>query len=162
MAAGIQRRLAASPMAQKIRGTAKARGTASYSNVSTVGPATTAPSEQMAATASDGPVEKPERFGEQEQAPDAEGAGDELLGFQNLAEAEPGGAAQGQRDFVIQGEGDVRVLGDGVVAQDGGIAEVLQDGDVDLRILLQPGVAGELEKGEQRQPGQHGKQPQPG
>ena len=138
-------------MAQISSGTAKARGVGSYSKVSTAGPAISAPSEQMAATSSDGAKASPERFGHQQESPDAERAGDDLLGGQHFAEAGAGDGAEGERGFVVEGEGDVRVLHQDVVAQDRGVAQMLQDGDVDLAILLQPGVAGKLKEGEQRE-----------
>ena len=92
-----------------------------------------------------------ERFGHQQQAPDAERAGDDLLGGEHFAEAGAGDGAEGERGFVVEREGDVGVLHQDVVAQDGGVAQVFEDGDVDLAILLEPGVAGELKEGEQRE-----------
>ena len=92
-----------------------------------------------------------ERLGHQEQAPDAERAGGDLLGGEHLAEAGARDGAQCKRGLVVQREGDVGMLHQNVVAQDGGVAEVFQDGDVDLAVLLEPGVAGELKEGEQRE-----------
>src|SRR4029077_9145242 len=51
----------------------------------------------------------------------------------------------------VKREGNVRMLYQDVVAQDGGVAQVFEYGDVDLAILLEPGVAGELKEGEQRE-----------
>ena len=92
-----------------------------------------------------------QRFGHQEEAPDAERAGDDLLGGEHFAEAGSGDGAEGERGFVVEGEGDVGVLHQDVVAQDRGVAQVFEDGDVDLAVLLEPGVAGELKEGEQRE-----------
>ena len=70
---------------------------------------------------------------------------------EHFAESGAGDGAQAERGFVVEREGDVGVLHQDVVAQHGGVAQVLEDGDVDLGILLEPGVAGELEKGQQRE-----------
>ena len=92
-----------------------------------------------------------ERFGHQQEAPYAERAGGDLLGGEHFAEAGAADGAEGERGFVVEGKGDVGVLHQDVVAQDRGVAQVFEDGDVDLAILLEPGVAGELKKGEQRE-----------
>ncbi len=105
----------------------------------------------MAATSSDGSEGESERFGHQQESPDTERAGDDLLGGEHFAEAGAGDGAEGEGGFVVEGEGDVGVLHQDVVAQDGGVAQVFEDGDVDLAILLEPGVAGELKEGEQRE-----------
>ena len=60
-------------------------------------------------------------------------------------------ASQAQRHFVVEREGDVRVLDHQVAIQRAGIAQMLQDRRVDLRVLLQPGVSGKLEEGQQRE-----------
>ena len=62
-----------------------------------------------------------------------------------------GDGAQRERDLVVEREGVVRMLRQDVVAQQRRVALMLQDRDVDLRVLLQPGVAGKLEEGQQRQ-----------
>ena len=49
--------------------------------------------------------------------------------------------AGGERQFVIEGEGNVRVLHDEVAVERAGIAQVFEDGLVDLEVLLQPRMA---------------------
>ena len=61
-----------------------------------------------------------------------------------------------ERQFVIEREGDVRVLHDQVAIENGGIAQMLEDRRVDLRVLLQPGVARELKEGQQRESADRG------
>ena len=94
---------------------------------------------------------EPQRFGHQEEAPYAERAGGDLLGGEYFAEAGAGDGAEGESSFVVESKGDVGVLHQDVVTQDGGVAQMFKDGDVDLAILLQPGVAGELKISEQRE-----------
>src|SRR4051794_31902217 len=50
----------------------------------------------------------------------------------------------------------MRILRDHVVAEQSRIALLLENRNVDLRVLLQPGVAGELDEAEQRQSGDGG------
>ncbi len=105
----------------------------------------------MEATSERGGEGESERLRHQEQAPYTERAGGDLLGGEHLTEFGASDGAEGKRSLVVQREGDVRVLHQDIVAQDGGVAEMFQDGNVDLAILLEPGVAGELKERQQRE-----------
>ena len=94
---------------------------------------------------------KPERFGHQVQAPDAQCAGQHLLEGQHLAETEARQAAQSERRFVVQSVRDERLLDEHLVAQHRGVPQVLEDRRIDLGILLQPGVAWELKECQERE-----------
>src|ERR1035438_10367561 len=92
-----------------------------------------------------------ERFRHQQQAPYAERAGGDLLGGEHFLEACAAHRTEPESRLVVERKGHVGMLHQDVVAQHRGVAQVLQDRDVDLAILLQPGVAGELKKSEQRE-----------
>ena len=75
------------------------------------------------------------------------GAGrDDLPGFQHVLQIHAGRAAQRQRALVVERERHVWTLHQNIVAKYGVVPQMLQDGHVDLGVLLNPGVAGENEK----------------
>lgn len=51
-----------------------------------------------------------------------------------------------QRDFVIDGEREMRTNGAQVVAEDRRIPKPLQDWNVNLRVLMKISVAGKIER----------------
>ena len=92
-----------------------------------------------------------ERFGHQQKSPYADRAGGDLLGAEHFAEARARDGAERPGRFVVKREGDVGVLYQNVIAQNRGVAQVFEDGNVDLAVLLQPGVPRELKEGHERE-----------
>src|SRR5471030_2176588 len=91
-------------------------------------------------------------MGHQNEPPDAQRAGGQLLNGQDLAETQAGKAAEGQGSLVVECEGQVRMLHQDVVTKKRGVAQMLQDRHINLAVLLQPGMAGKLKKGQEREP----------
>src|SRR5258706_4270 len=78
-------------------------------------------------------------------------AGRDLVDRQHLAEPDAGRRPYPERDLVIQRVRQVRLLHYDVIPQRVRIAQVLQDGRINLRVLLQPGVSRKLIKGKKRE-----------
>ena len=93
-------------------------------------------------------------------APEPEAAEEDLLGREDGLETPVSEPAEGEGNFVIYGEGNVRALDQDFAGEHGRIPEVLEYRDVDLGILREVGVAGELKPGQQRQDGQRGRDPE--
>src|SRR5262249_31883223 len=81
---------------------------------------------------------------EQIESPDSEGAGDGLLRAQHLAKSQTCDTAQGEGALIVQGKCNVWALHQHVLTEHRRIPQVLQDRNVDLGVLLQPGMAREL------------------
>src|SRR5579872_3182948 len=91
-------------------------------------------------------IGEPHGGDDEKNAPDAEDTDDELFALEHLFEAEIGEPPKGDGCFVIGGESHMWMLDQQIVLEYGWIPDVFKDGDVDLGVGLQPGVAGELEK----------------
>ena len=97
-------------------------------------------------------VGEPQRSGNQIDAPDSQRPENKLLGLQHVAKIQAGDSPQRDGRLVIKRERHVRMFRDQVFLQHRGVRHMLQNRHVDLRVGLQPGTAGELEKVQQRDP----------